>query len=204
MTKIKICGITNINDAKTAVKWGADALGFVFTRSPRRINPKRAAKIIGQLPIFVSKVGVFVNAKKAEVLKVLKICKLDVLQLHGEESDKYCAFLRKYCKIIKAFRIKDRSSLKNIRAYRNIDAYLFDAYDENEYGGTGKSFNIKHLKNLKLKKPVIIAGGLTNQNVKSIVRRLRPYAVDVSSRIEASPGKKSEKLMQSFIRAVKK
>lgn len=204
MVKVKICGITNIKDAQNAVKMGADALGFVFAKSPRHICPQTACRIINKLPVFISTVGVFANAKKGEVLKVLKTCKLDVLQFHGQETDKYCAFFKKYCKIIKAFRIKDYSTLDKIHTYKNIDACLFDTYEKGIYGGTGKSFDWNLLKKLKFKKAIIVSGGLCPHNIKDVLRIIKPYAVDISSGIEQRPGKKSANKMKTFIQLAKK
>ncbi|MCP4649904.1 MAG: phosphoribosylanthranilate isomerase [PVC group bacterium] len=204
MTKIKICGITRLKDALSAAEYGADAVGFVFAKSPRRISPVAASRIIDNLPPFIAKVGLFVNAEKEEVLNILKTCQLDTLQFHGEESDKYCNFFRKYCKIIKAFRIKDNSSLKQACSYKYIDACLCDTYDPKKHGGTGKSFNWNILKNSGLKKPVIIAGGASLSNVGKIIHKLKPYGIDVSSSIERSPGKKDARIMRKFIKTVTK
>ncbi|MBU4306098.1 MAG: phosphoribosylanthranilate isomerase [Candidatus Omnitrophica bacterium] len=203
MTKVKICGITNLQDARLAVKFGADALGFVFARSPRCVSPAKAAAIIQQLPVFVKCVGVFVNSDKKSVLDILKKCRLDILQFHGDESDNYCAFFQKYCKIIKAFRIKDENSLKSVSLYEHVDAYLFDTYEKGRYGGTGKAFSYNALKKFKSDKPVIIAGGISPENVEEVLRQTKPYALDVSSGIEVTPGKKNARRMHSVIEKVK-
>ena len=203
MPKIKICGITNIKDALKACEYGADALGFVFSKSPRMIGIKAAAKIITELPLFVAKVGVFVNAEKNDVLEAIKVCKLDAVQFHGEEDDKYCAFFKKYSKIIKSFRIKDKTSIKTLKNYNNIDAFLFDSYTKNIYGGTGKTFPHKIISKLHLKKPIIIAGGINEENFRKIIYLLNPFALDISSSIELRPGKKSIKLLKNMIKAVK-
>jgi len=197
--KIKICGITNLNDARAAVDAGADGLGFVFSKSPRRITSEAAKNIISKLPPFICKVGVFVNAGKAEVLKILKKCQLDTLQFHGEESDKYCAFFKKYCKIIKAFRIKDDIKKAQIIKYKNVDAYLFDSYVKGIKGGTGHMITYKRLENMNFDKPIIIAGGITAQNFKKICNKLAPFALDISSSIEVSPGKKNPRKMRKLI-----
>lgn len=204
MLKIKICGITNIEDATAAVNCGADALGFIFAKSPRRISPAIAKKIISSLPVFVSSVGVFVNAKKTEVLKILKICKFQVLQFHGDESDNYCKFFRKYCKIIKAFRIKDKKSLNEVLCYKYVDAYLFDSYVDDCYGGTGRQFKHSLLKNFRSAKPIIIAGGLDSKNIEYLIKYFKPYAVDISSSVEKSPGKKNIRQLRVLIQKAKK
>jgi len=204
MTKIKICGITNLRDALFAARYGADALGFVFAESPRKINAVSAARIINQLPLFVFKIGVFVNAKKDDVLGILHTCRLDALQFHGEENNRYCGFFRKYCKIIKAIRIKDTIPMKIIRQYKNIDAYLFDAYDKNIYGGTGRSFSWNILKNIPRHKPIIISGGIRPNNVIAVIKKLNPYAIDISSGVEAYPGKKNLKQLKTLIQTIKR
>jgi len=204
MIKVKICGITNVLDALNAAKYGADALGFVFAKSSRHVSSRKALSIIKELPLFTFKVGVFVNAPAQDVLKVIRFCGLDAVQLHGEEDDRYCAFLRKYCRIIKTFRIKDENSMQNFVEYKNIDAYLFDTYTLDAYGGTGLSFDHKRLQNLRLKKPIIIAGGLNLKNVETVIQCLAPYAVDVSSGVEDAPGRKNADLLKSFILQIKK
>ncbi|MBU1087750.1 MAG: phosphoribosylanthranilate isomerase [Candidatus Omnitrophica bacterium] len=204
MTRIKICGITREIDALAAISLGADALGFVFAKSPRRISISLAKKISAALPPFISKVGVFVNAEKQDVLKIVQACNLDAVQLHGDESDKYCAFFKKYCKIIKAFRVKDKTVLKAVSTYKNVDAFLFDAYDPERYGGTGKIFVHDLLKNVKFFKPIIISGGINPVNVKKIISLLKPYAIDVSSAVEKQPGIKDPQKLKALISAVKK
>lgn len=204
MTKIKICGITNKKDANAAIVLGADALGFVFAKSPRQLSRVQAQQICASLPPFISKVGVFVDETKENVLKTIKYCGLDTAQFHGNESDKYCAFFKKYCKIIKVFRIDDKISLKTIKTYKNPDAFLFDTYARDCYGGTGKAFAHNILKNIKFSQPIIISGGITLLNVEKIIRLLKPYAVDVSSGVEKKPGIKDIKKLKALILSVKK
>ena len=203
MLKIKICGITNVNDALLACQYGADALGFIFAQSPRRIAPKAAKKIIKQIPEFIARVGVFVNADKAYVLGIIKQCGLNTLQFHGQESDKYCAFFQKYCKIIKAFRIKDKQSISSIKNYAHVDAYLLDSYSKDVYGGTGTAFSYELLRNVKFKKPLIIAGGINERKLRKIANLLHPFAFDVCSSIEKSAGQKDLKKMRALIKQVK-
>ncbi|MFH2144764.1 MAG: phosphoribosylanthranilate isomerase [Candidatus Omnitrophota bacterium] len=204
MIRVKICGITNIKDAQIAVNCGADAVGFVFAPgSPRRISVNAARRISGKIAPFVAKVGVFVNAKKSEVLKTITKCRLNVVQFHGDETDNYCAFFRKRAMVIKAFRLKDKGDLKKVSAYQNADAFLFDAYHDRQYGGTGKSFDLKILKGVKFKKPVIIAGGLSFKNINTALKILTPYAVDVASGVEKNKRKKDAQLIFKFINRVK-
>lgn len=201
--KVKICGITNSVDARHAVRCGADALGFIFYRKSKRfINPGRAKSIIAALPARVKKVGVFVNARAPYVQKVANACALDVLQFHGDEPPRYCARF-KGCRVIKAFRVHNRLALNNVSEYR-VSAYMFDAYEKNAFGGTGKTFNWDTLKKIeKMSRPVIISGGLTARNVKRAIKKLKPYAVDVSSGVEDAPGKKNPILVRKFIAAAK-
>lgn len=203
-TRIKICGITNREDAAAAVRLGADALGFVFSESPRRITPEEVDAIISALPPFVLTVGVFVNEPRDRVFEVLDSCPLDVLQLHGEESPTYCLELKEFNKrVIKAIRVKDPSSLKNLESY-DVDGFLLDAYAEGARGGTGKSFDWSLVKKAKIPKPFILSGGLSPENVLNAVQEVRPYGVDASSRLEREPGKKDIEKMRAFIEAVKR
>jgi len=203
MVKIKICGITNLKDAKAAVDAGADTIGFVFTKSPRQIKPYDASKIIKQLPVFVNFAGVFVNEKKENVEKIIRTCGIDTLQFHGDEMPSYCEYFRKARKVIKAFRIKDRDSLMVLSKY-DVDGYMLDTFVDGVKGGTGKVFDWQLAKQAKkLAYPIILSGGLNPKNVKSAIKIVRPYAVDVSSGVELKPGKKDLKLIKEFIKAVK-
>jgi phosphoribosylanthranilate isomerase len=201
MTRIKICGITNLEDASRAVELGVDALGFIFAQSPRRIDEKKAKEICFSIPPFISKVGVFVNEDKEVVLRILKGSGLNTVQFHGEESPEYCQeFKIGGVKIIKTLRIKDRESPKNL-SYYEVDAYLLDTYVKGITGGTGKTFNWDlALEAKKLGKPIILSGGLNPDNVAEAVKKVRPYAVDVSSGIEKEPGKKDYEKMKKFVR----
>lgn len=203
-TRIKICGITNREDALHAVKCGADALGFIFSKSPRQISAEEADAIINELPPFVLSVGVFVNEPSDRVFDLLDSCTLDVLQLHGEESPTYCLEVKEFNKrVIKAIRVKDETSLKQLDQYP-VDGFLFDTHVEGVAGGTGKSFDWSLLKKIKSPKPFILSGGLNPENVSQAVKELRPYGVDASSRLEKVPGKKDPAKVRAFIEAVKK
>ena len=201
MIKVKICGITNIEDALAAVEAGADALGFVFfERSPRNISPEQAVAIIRRLPPFVQTVGLFVNEELATVNSIADQCGLDVVQLHGEESPEFCAGVRR--RVIKAFRVKDSSSLDQIEDY-NIAACLLDAWSPLAHGGTGKTFNWEIAATASASKCIILAGGLTPGNVADAVKAVRPYAVDVSSGVESAPGYKDKRKLIEFIHNAK-
>jgi phosphoribosylanthranilate isomerase len=202
-TKIKICGITNLPDAQLAVELGADALGFIFyPQSPRSIPVPKAADICNALPPFVVKVGVFVDELEFEIEKALGECLLNALQFHGDEPPGFC---QKFAaKSIKAIRVRDEGSLRAAAEY-DVDALLLDTYTDAERGGSGKTFDwslaVKAKETLAL--PIILSGGLTTANVQEAIRRVKPYAVDVSSGVEREPGKKDPEKLRRFIELVK-
>jgi len=202
--KVKICGITNLEDAKASIKAGCDALGFVFFKlSPRYIASQKAREIIRKLPKNIAKIGVFVNAKEKTIKNIAKLCSLDILQFHGNESPDFCQRFNGY-KIIKAFRVRNKIDLKNILRYKTF-AYLFDTFAKSKFGGTGKKFNWDSLRRLEdIKEPIFLSGGLTEKNVKSAIETIHPDWVDVSSSVEVKPGKKNHKKVREFIRIVKK
>jgi phosphoribosylanthranilate isomerase len=199
---VKICGLTNAGDAALAVEAGADALGFVFfDQSPRAVSVEIAATIVPGLPPFVAKVGVFVNASEESVWNAIRQCRLDMLQFHGEESPEYC--LQFGLMTLKAFRIRNASELTRLRDYQT-NAWLLDAWSPEKRGGTGESFNWDLAAQAKdLGRPIFLAGGLTPENVAEAVLRVRPYAVDVSSGVESTPGKKDHAKVRAFIQAAK-
>jgi phosphoribosylanthranilate isomerase len=203
MVKVKICGITNLKDAKAAVDRGCDALGFVFyKKSPRYIAPQEAKEIIANLPKDAIKIGVFVNAGEKTIKDIAHFCGLDILQFHGNESVEFCQRFDNY-KVIKAFKIKDKLDLPKILEYKTF-AYSFDTFVKSKAGGTGKKFNWKLLKALKgIKKPIFLSGGINAKNVKDAIKTVHPDWVDVSSSLESSPGKKDHKKVREFIEAVK-
>jgi phosphoribosylanthranilate isomerase len=202
-TKIKICGITNLPDARLAVELGAAALGFIFyPKSPRYVPVAKAADICNALPPFVAKVGVFVDELEFEIEKALRECLLNALQFHGDEPPGFC---QKFAaKSIKAIRVRDESSLRTAAEY-DVDALLLDTYIDSERGGTGQTFDwsltVKAQETLA--PPVILSGGLTPANVQEAIRKVRPYAVDVSSGVEREPGKKDPEKLRRFIELVK-
>jgi len=203
MAKIKICGITNKEDALWAISLKVDALGFIFANSPRRVDLEIAQKIIELLPPFISSVGVFVNEDREKVKGIVESCRLTTLQFHGEESPSYCQGFRQ--KVVKAFRIKDKSMLEKITQYQNkIDAYLLDTYSPFRYGGTGRTFDWRVAKEIKrLGLPIILSGGLNPDNIREAISQVRPYAVDVSSGVEKEPGKKDLEKLRDFVRIVR-
>ena len=201
MTKVKICGITNVEDALQAVEAGADALGFVFyAKSPRFVTPHEVQKIVAELPPFVTTVGLFVNEPVARVRRAMVAAQLDVVQLHGDEQAGDC--LVEGFPVIKALRVKDASSLAGLDRYQ-VSAILLDAWSDEHYGGSGLSFDWQLAERLTGKRPLILAGGLKVENVIDAVRQVRPYAVDVSSGVEERPGKKDHQKVAEFINRVR-
>ena len=197
--KVKLCGITESRDALNAVELGADALGFIFASSPRQISPEKACRIIAALPPFVKTVGVFVNEDAAVIREQISYCGLDLVQLHGDESPDFCRDLLPYA--IKAFRIKDEMSLQACTAYHSaIRALLLDTYAEDKLGGTGKTFDWRlAIKAKEAGIPVILSGGLGPLNIAEAINRVKPYAIDVNSGVEESPGKKSYRKMKELM-----
>lgn len=193
--KVKICGIKDLETALAAVEAGADALGFVFAPGPRQVDREVVRSICSQLPPFVSRVGVFVDAPADLVEETAACCGLDVVQLHGDETPEYCRQL-KY-KVIKAFRVRDAASLEKAKDYR-CSAVLLDTYVPGVPGGTGRTFDWSLARELVLDRPLILAGGLNPDNVKHAVAIARPYAVDVSGGVETN-GKKDIKKIRLFI-----
>jgi phosphoribosylanthranilate isomerase len=201
MVRVKICGITNLDDALMAVEAGADALGFVFFhKSPRHISPEQAAGIINRLPPFVQTVGLFINEDLATVNATANLCGIDLVQLHGEEAPDFCQAVNR--RIIKAFRVKDASTLKEMKQY-DVAACLLDAWSPTAHGGTGKTFNWKIAATAAISERVVLAGGLTPENVAEAVQQVKPYAVDVSSGVESGPGKKDAELVRRFLRSLR-
>ena len=201
---VKICGITDYEDASIAVELGAGALGFIFADSPRQITPQKARDIIRAMPPFVKTVGVFVDEGPAAIKEIIHYCGLDLVQLHGDESPDLCCELMPYT--IKALRIKDESSLRKSRIYQGkVRALLLDTYSKDKAGGTGKTFNWQlAIKIKKLGTPIILAGGLGPANIDGAVSTVRPYAVDVNSGVEERPGKKSHTLMKDLMEKVRR
>jgi phosphoribosylanthranilate isomerase len=200
--KVKICGITNVEDALAAVEAGASAVGFIFYEpSPRFLSPKDAAAIVHALPALVAKVGVFVNAPEDRVRRILDECALDTLQFHGEEPPEFCR--RFPVKRIKAFRVRDPDSLAATRAY-STETWLLDSFVVGQPGGTGSRFNWEiAAAAVRSGGRVLLAGGLTPENVAAAARAVRPYGFDVSSGVESAPGKKDAAKVRAFIRAVR-
>ena len=202
---VKICGITNQDDATAAVEAGADALGFVFyKKSPRSVEPALARQIIERLPPFVTPVGVFVNEDVTVVRRLMDDCGLGFAQLHGDESAAYCQELGR--PILKALRVKDRSAflaLAEFRGRAGVRGFVLDAFSDEAYGGTGQVIDWPLAAEIAKAASILLAGGLTPENVEKAIHAVQPYGVDVSSGVELAPGKKDHEKVRAFIRAVR-
>lgn len=201
--KIKICGITNEEDALAAAEAGASALGFMFYEpSPRNISIGTARRFASRLSPFILRVGVFVNPDEGLVLEAISQCGLNLLQFHGDEPPDFC---RQFGVMsMKAFRIRDESSLEALSLYQT-DAFLLDSYVAGKVGGTGEKFNWDlAVEAKKHRKPIFLAGGLTVDNVEEAVRQVQPFGIDVSSGVEAAPGKKDHQKIRYFINAARR
>jgi phosphoribosylanthranilate isomerase len=203
--KIKICGITNVQDALVAVEAGADALGFVFyDKSPRCIEPAVAKRIIAQLPPFVLPVGVFVNHDQETIRNIYNECGLAFAQLHGDESPAFCETLGR--PVLRALRLRDRGSLLALAEYKGrmgVRGFVIDAFSSEAYGGTGQTVDWSLAREVAKAAPILLAGGLTPNNVHEAVRQVQPYGVDVSSGVEESPGEKDPEKIRAFTQAVR-
>ena len=199
--RVKICGITRLADAVAAAEAGADAIGFVFhLASPRYIKPEDAGVIARALPPLLTTVGVFVDSPPDQVKQTLATAGLDVAQLHGAESAEYCAM---FPRVIKAMRVKGPEVVNMLKEYSCVSAFLLDAYHPDAHGGTGESFDWKIAAKAARTHRIILAGGLTPDNVQKAVEEVRPYAVDVSSGVEKAPGIKDLDKVREFISRAK-
>jgi phosphoribosylanthranilate isomerase len=203
--KIKICGITNTEDAGVAVAAGADALGFVlYRKSPRFVEPAVVKTIVARLPPFVLPIGVFVNEEPQRVRALMDECGLMLAQVHGDESALYCQQLGR--PVLKALRLKDRGTflaLAEFQGRANVRGFLIDTFSDQAYGGTGKTVDWTLAQEAACSTPIILAGGLTPTNVAEAIAQVRPYGVDVSSGVEQSPGKKDPDKVKAFIQAAR-
>ncbi len=201
--RVKICGVTSLEDAQAAVQAGADALGFMFYRpSPRFLEPHAARCIIESLPPFIARVGVFVDSSYAEIRRHIDTCGIDTVQLHGNESPEFCRSLDPI-RVIKAFRVRGPESIEALAQFPGL-AWLLDSYVAGSMGGTGQAFNWNLAADaVKRGGRVILAGGLTPANVADAVAAVNPWAVDVSSGVESAPGRKDAAKMRDFIAAAK-
>lgn len=206
--RIKMCGVTRLQDALVAVDAGVDAIGFIFyENSPRFIDPEAARAIIDNLPPFVDSVGVFVDKKRNEVEEIIQYCRLGYAQLHGEETPKYCERISRIaapCQVLKAFRVGSHLTAEDLEPYQDhVKGYLFDTFKQNTVGGTGDTFDWNIIPRLRAKKPFLLAGGLDGENVTQALQAVAPYGVDVNSGVETAPGIKDPDLIRKFILTVR-
>jgi phosphoribosylanthranilate isomerase len=201
-TRVKICGITSVNDALAAARHGADAIGLIFyPPSPRLVSLDRAREIAASLPPFVARVAVFVNPAAREVDAVIRACRPDLLQFHGEETADYCrSFGVPYLRSLRVRKGVDL--LESLSPFGDAAGWLLDAYRQELYGGTGEAFDWD-LVPRSLARPLVLSGGLDAENVGAAIRRVRPWAVDVSSGVEAAKGVKDERRIAAFMEAVR-
>jgi len=193
--KVKICGITNIEDALLCYNLGTDAIGFIFYKNSKRyIEPEKAKVIIEKLPAFVLKVGVFVNESSEIINSISKEIKLNIVQLHGDESPSDITNID--LPVIKAFRVDENFDYSILSKYKNC-SFLLDSFDKKEYGGTGKNFEWDRIPP-ELKHKIILAGGISIDNIKYIYQNIKPSAIDVSSSLEIEPGKKDGLKVKDF------
>jgi len=198
---VKICGITNVEDARICLFYGTDMLGFIFyNKSPRFVSPDMVREIITTLKnegnSFFKTVGVFVNPEKEFVNHAIEIAGVDLLQFHGKEPQSFIHEFNK--KSIKAFRIKEKIDVEGYLEYRGVDYFLFDTFFKESYGGTGKIFDWCLIKDFKEKDKLFLAGGLNSDNIIDAITTVKPFAVDLSSGLESLPGKKDKKKIEKF------
>ena len=199
--KVKVCGMTNLKDTLVAVEEGADAVGFIFyKKSPRSVTMKLVREIVLELPPFVDTVGVFVDETAEQINKIADYCNLDMVQLHGDESPTFCKRMRR--RVIKAFRVKDMQSVKKLTNFQ-VSGFILDTFSESLHGGTGKVFDWNLVLPAKKFGPIIMAGGLSPNNVRQAIQRVRPYGVDVCSGVESQPGIKDHKQIRDFLKNAK-
>ncbi|MGP3231015.1 phosphoribosylanthranilate isomerase [Serratia bockelmannii] len=198
-TRVKVCGITHHEDALAALNAGADALGFIFSPSPRQISPEDARSIIERLPPFTQVVGVFVNEPRERVQRIIRYCRLAAIQLQGDETNEYCQTFD--VPVIKSFHLDSTLALERINGYQ-VSAYLLDTQVEGISGGSGKTFDWALLKNKTFVRPVIVAGGLHTGNVSHLIQHCFPTAIDVCSGVSRSARRKDPVRLQTFFDAV--
>lgn len=200
MVKVKICGLRRKEDIEYTNELKPDYVGFVFAKSKRQVEVEQALYLIRLLDKEIKTVGVFVNEPVENALKIAQTLNLDVLQFHGDETQDYIDNFKNFT-VWKAIRIKDKEDLEKTKEFK-VNSFVFDTFTKNEYGGTGKTFNWEVLKGFELNVPIILAGGLNENNVEEAIRIVNPYAVDVSSGVETE-GYKDFKKMKSFIEKVR-
>ncbi|MBU0943050.1 MAG: phosphoribosylanthranilate isomerase [Proteobacteria bacterium] len=207
-TRIKMCGITRKKDVAAGIAAGLDALGFIFyEKSPRNVTSDFVREVVARVPPFIDCVGVFVDRDSEEVEEIIQYCGLSHAQLHGSENPKYCERLERFaspCRVIKAFRVGKTSSASEFTPYDDVvRGYLLDTYVKDNAGGTGKTFDWNIVQGLDLQRPMILAGGLTPENVVQAIQSANPYGVDVNSGVEIEPGIKDHSKLYDFVSKVR-
>ena len=202
-TRIKICGVTDKLEAQKIVEAGVDALGFIFVeQSPRNVDPKTVREIVASLPPFVDAVGVFMDAEASMIEEIIHYCGLTIVQLHGDESPAFCENVP--CRVIKSFRMGPAASAEMFLPYSNlVSGFLLDTYHEKTAGGTGKVFDWGLVKKMTPPGPIILAGGLTPDNVEAAIKEVKPFAVDLNSGVEISPGRKNLDKVRQAVRVIR-
>jgi len=206
-TRVKMCGTTCLEDALAAVRCGVDALGFIlYPKSPRYITLEDAAVICGHLPPFIDRVGVLVDEDMETAIRFVKAAGFSYLQLHGTESGHYCRELKHFLphlRLFKAFRVGEQTKKEEFIPYeRYVDGFLLDTYVKGDKGGTGQVFNWSLVAGLNLNRPLILAGGLTPENIISAISTLHPYGVDINSGVEIRPGEKNHARLQEVMERI--
>ncbi len=207
-TRIKMCGLTRIKDVEFGFSQGLDALGFIFyEKSPRNVLPDFVRDVVAKVPPFVDCVGVFVNRDREEVEEIVEYCGLSHAQLHGNENYKYCERVERFaspCNVIKAFRVSEATKNSDFTPYDDVvHGYLLDTYLKGNAGGTGETFDWNIIKQLDLQRPMILAGGLTPDNIEEAIETVRPFGVDVNSGVEIEPGIKDHEKLMDFVLKVR-
>lgn len=202
-TRIKICGMTELVRVREAVAAGVDALGFIFApASPRHLEPDQARELIASLPPFVDAVGVFVNEEPGVIRDIVHYCGLTVVQLHGDEDPAFCRAMP--VRVLKAIRVGEQSRAADLTAYRGVvGGFVLDTFQQDLAGGTGRTFDWQLVAQLAPPAPVILAGGLTPDNVADAIARVHPFAVDFNSGLETAPGRKDSTLLRRAMAAVR-
>ncbi len=199
MSKVKICGLTRLQDIEYVNLYCPDYVGFVFAESRRKVTPEKVCELVQDLSPSIKTVGVFVNEKAERVNEISELCQLDVVQLHGDESPHYCTFIKR--PIWKAVRVKDAKSFELVKGYPT-EGILMDTYSTSEYGGTGRAFDWQLAKHYETEHKIVLAGGLNSENVMEAIQAIHPYCVDVSSGIETN-GQKDPLKIKDFIEMVR-
>jgi phosphoribosylanthranilate isomerase len=203
MVFTKVCGITNPGDAREAADVGADAIGLIFAESPRRVDVEEARRISIALPDDILKIGVFVDAGPEEVLRTAREARLDLAQLHGDETPETVSAIRGVgLPVMKAVRVRNAEALETLKGFE-ADLFLLDAWSARARGGTGETFDWELAKSVKGHDNIVISGGLSPENVREAIEFFEPYGVDASSSLEERPGEKDGERVRRFVRAAK-